>query len=809
VVTLPRLSSYTEDELAWARALSPAIHRYLDLLQRPEIDHLHQIRLTAWCECGLATLHNRATAAQVCTFWSQSADRILQRAWQECGLENSEALLLSLGKHGAEELNLSSDLDVMIVARPAAVLHLERPLRKFQQRLQHNGEFGFCFRLDFDLRPGGSMGPWITSPSQFQDYYWSQGETWERLALVRLRPLLGDQRLAEQIHDLAERFSFRKFLDYTLLEDLKALRSQIHSLGFDRHEGLLNLKLEVGGIRDIELFVHSLQVLNAGKMPKLRTRSTTLALRRLAETQLLKASEAEFLESTYWWYREVENLLQLVEDRQTHSWSEATQHLPRMPRRDELEARMKQVDSIVSSLLGQVDLNRVHLPPSLPGQQSWLRELGFPGETVSVTWPELMQSTALSYKNDRDERARQEFLYTFVNVLAQHPPLNRDLGLKLLMDFVRATRAKATFYTMLLRSPRLIDDLARLFCLSPYLGSILASRPELLDHFILRVDEDWSNDIATLLEQMHERKLLTEIWSANQFLADRDISGLFARVTNTADEIAGQLLMQLRREFPRSTVQILTMGKWGGQELGLRSDLDFVFVTDSTPNEDDHKVARRWITRLTDPLKGGCLYNVDLRLRPSGQSGALIVPLAQLQEYWLTQAAPWERQAYLRARPLNAELKLTKDALVQKPLTQEDLEELARIRSKLRVTHDETRFDLKHGPGGLIDIEFCAQIALLKNQMPVSETSTVGMIEQLAARLKPWKEHGPTLIQAYWQLRSFEQRLQLASAHRTNTAVKSELEIAARLFEESSEIAWKRLEELLRTTRERLGYLEL
>lgn len=767
MVALPGLESYSPAQLETARAASRAFARYETLLKSPGLPQLHARRHRAWLECVAASYFQTATAEQVCAHWSATADELLRETWQSCGLGGTGAVLIALGKQGADELNLSSDIDLMVVADPKQAAVVEKGLRRFQQTLQQAGEFGFCYRLDFDLRPGGKMGPLMTSPSQFQDYYWSQGETWERLALVRLKTVTGNQGLAQQITDLARRFSFRKFLDFTLLEDLKALRSQVHQKGFDRRDDELHLKLEVGGIRDIELFVHSLLVLNGGKLPELQTRSTARALHLLEDKKLLAPKEAAFLRETYWYFRHVENLVQSVEDRQTHALTTPPPAgVPGLPTRAEIEKRMVAVDTIVSGLLGQVTLDKVRLPATESGQHQWLKDLGFSDAVIETAWAQLIKATALSHKNDRDERARQEFLFTFVGELAKHKGLDRDLGLNILADFVRAVRGKATFFSMLLRSPRLIEDLARLFCLSPYLGSILASRPELLDHFILQVDEAWSDDLQMLLQQMSERKLLTEIWSANQFLADGDLPALFERVTATADQITLQLLTQLHREYPAARISILALGKWGGRELGLRSDLDFIFVTPGAPVREDFKVARRFISRLTDPLKGGNLYDVDLRLRPSGQSGPLLVASDRLLEYWKSEAKPWERQAYLRARALGTATLPDKAALTERALTEEDFAELKRIRSKLLKTGAENTLDLKYTPGGLIDIEFVAQTALLALQLAPAETSTQGMISQLAGTDPLWQQHGTRLQEIYSQLRRYEQAFQLASSHK-------------------------------------------
>lgn len=772
MVTLPGLDSYTPDQLAHARSASPAFARYERLLTEPACPALHARRHRAWCECVLATLFETASTEDVCAYWSDTADVLLRETWSACGLDTTSAVLVALGKHGACELNLSSDIDVMIVADPVDAAAVEKGLRKFRAALDRPGEWGFCYRLDFDLRPGGKLGPLMTSASQFEDYYWSQGETWERLALVRLRAVAGP---GAPIEELAERFSFRKFLDFTLLDDLKALRAQVHAKAFVRKPDELNLKLEVGGIRDVELFVHSLLVLNGGKLPELRTRSTGLALDRLRERGLLAAAEANFLQESYWRLRHAENLVQAVDDRQTHV-------MPR-PVPPALTERMARVDQIVSSLLGQVDLEKASLPDD---QKAWLGILGF-GD-VHETWEQLIGATALSHKNDRDERARREFLHAFVTELAKYP--DRDRGLGILLDFVKATRGKATFFSLLLRTPRLIEDLARLFALSPYLGSILAARPELLDHFILQTDEPWSRDTAALLEQMSERKLLTEIWAANQWLADGDTRAVCERITRTADEIALKLLESLREEYPGAGLEIVALGKWGGRELGLRSDLDFIFVTPAAPTPEDFKVARRFISRL--------VYDVDLRLRPSGQSGPLLVARDRLLAYWRDQAQAWERQAYTRSRPLGRALPL--DELFVKALTPEDLAELARIRAKL-LKPNTTELDVKHAPGGLIDIEFTAQIELLVRRAAPPHPGTLEMLEFLK-----W----PELAQTYLKLRRFEQTLQLASARKIGgvTLDHPAFTKAASLLGQRPRETWDELAALLRESRTRLNVLD-
>lgn len=798
MVALPGLDSYSKSDTDRARQQSPGLDYYLNLLDQAGLPEIYRIRHKAWCECAVATLLETAPPAWVVSFWSEVAENILARVWRESELEQEAIALFALGKLGAHELNLSSDVDLLVVVDPKSAFQCEKRVRLFNAKLQNRSEYGFLLRLDYDLRPGGQFGPLLTTPSQFEDHYWSQGEAWERLAMVRFRPLLGASDLQNNIMELVQRFTYRKFLDFTLLEDLKALRSRIHSQGHTREDSRINIKLEVGGIRDIELFTHALLVIHGGKIPRLRTCSTEKAIQGLIESGILPKDEGMLLIQKYWHYRQIENQAQARSDNQTHFTSDS----------EDLQTELRAVDKTVSSLLGQVDLMEIHLPVDGNAQLQWLTELGFSERAIHSIWPDLMKATALSHKTDRDERARLEFLFQFINALAKQPVTGRERGLAILLDFVRSTRAKATFFSMLLRSPSLIDHLAKLFCQSHYLGSILASRPELLDHFLLQLDEPWSPDLATALDQMAARKLITEIWAAARFMDDLQLGPLNSHISETADAISIQLLKILKSEFSKSKLELLALGKWGGGELGLRSDLDFVFVTPETPNEDDQKVARRFISRLTDPARGGQLYNIDLRLRPTGQSGALMIQDARLNEYWQTEAKPWERQAYLRSRIFNSNISINRDLLFSRQLTTEDHVELQSIRQKLLKPMKETELNAKYNPGGLLDIEFTAQVAHLSNGSLTKATSTIDMIHELSSSQVKWGHHSKALLDHYEFFRRTEQIQMLVSLHsHQGTRKDSDEQVqVAQLLKMKSDPFWnefsKRLTEANRIVRD-------
>lgn len=766
-VRLPEISSYSPQQIDDLRSRSTAFDHYLRLIdQKPEStsDRLRLFRQIGWLKAVAASVYATATPFEICFFWSEIADQVLNQAWEEAGLNDEDAALFALGKLGAQELNLSSDVDLLVVATSQSQAETEKKLRLFRKLLTEVSPFGFCFRVDFDLRPGGQSHSIVVTPSQFQEHYWSRGEAWEKMALVRLRALAGTNELKTQILEHAKHFSYRKFLDFTLLDDLKQVRARIHQEGFDARAGEIHLKLERGGIRDIELFVNALQVLHGGKVLKLQTTSTEHAFQQIRDLEILPENEVDLLQTSYWRFRQWENLTQAIADRQTHfiTWPCAWQN--GWPDFAEVRDQMLKVDTIVASLLGAADAAKEELP-SESDQAQWLRTLGFAHTSIEEVWPKVMAASALSQKTDRDERARRRFLYRMVKELADSPN-DKDLGLTLLHDFIRAIRAKAAFFSLLNREPRLIQDLARLFSFSPYLSSLFTARPELIDNFVLNVDEPFSSDFETMLDEMAGRKFLSEVMAAMRFLSDLSsetaVASLADALTFTADNITIHLLDRLVKDFAAAPMDLLALGKWGGRELGLKSDLDFIFVCEQAPGEKEQKVAKRFISRLTDPHRGGSLYEIDLRLRPSGKAGPILTTRARLHEYLENEAEAWERQAYTRARLVRGDQPFDLQHLFAKPLTDSELEKLAEIRLKLAKSIEPGKVDLKYAPGGLIDIEFAAQLSLLESKATPSCGSTVAMTDALATQ--GWGPQAEKLKANYNRLRQMEQLLTLAGS---------------------------------------------
>lgn len=715
------------------------------MISLPIEEHLRKERNEAWSQCALLAKTDLTSAQQLCTSWSKTADILLETAFDHC-FPNAKIALFALGKLGSSELNLSSDVDVLLVAQDEESIFLPG-LRRFQKLLTEHTFQGFVFRVDFDLRPGGKQGPLIPTIEQLKDYYGNYGETWERLAMVRLRYIAGSLAVRDEVLPFAKKFSFRRHLDFTLLEDLKTLRSKIQGQYWSRSQaGVIDLKLGVGGIRDVELFTHALQVIHGGRDTELQICGTTQALSLMAQKKLLPQADVDFLKTHYWGLRGLENYVQALNDEQTHLLKPQDSH-PEFVQEalQTLPQKLARCETIVRDLLGDA--------PQAQSVDVDLKKVGISDRELQDLWSEILGQEVLSRTKARDEVSRKAFLTQFLETLRQQ---NGDVrrGLLLLKDFIHGTRAKASFFAMLVREKELLEELAWLFGHSPYLSRILCNRPELLDSFVYRAQDKHSQDIDILLEELAEKRLLTEIINGSSYLEDKDVLSLQRNLSSTADSIVENLLHALTRQYP-SDLQVLALGKWGGQELGFRSDLDFVFVTPEEPQENDFKVAKRFITRLTETHRGGNIYSIDMRLRPSGKAGPLVSSLEDLKKYLATEASAWERQAYLKARWIGPSQTPLWETFIYKGLHSEDLRELERIR--LQLLSGGESLDLKYSEGGLVDVELAAQTSILFYKRPPANSSTIEFVRAL-------KSEKETLLVNYIRLRQIEQMLQLVAS---------------------------------------------
>ncbi len=744
-------------------------HPYLKVLGQ---DSLFDQRHCAWLECAFATLENRATPRDVCWAWSQTADEIIKKVFEKF-CDTSNLTVFALGKLGAQELNLSSDIDLLFVCEEFTQETVKQ-VREVQTFLSQQTALGFLFRCDLDLRPGGKTGPLVPTLEQVVDYYGNYGETWERIALVRCRYVCGSKVIKDELEPFLKRFVYRRHLDFSLFEDLKGLREKIQK-AVKTDADSIHLKLAPGGIRDIELFINSLQVIHGGKNPALQITNTDRAFDKILKENILPPGEVTFFKELYWRLRFLENYVQAQDDRQIHSIQKNLTYSEEVKKAlDGLEQELGKSSRAVSSLLGQVE-TPTH-------------------EVLDEEFQQILDIPLLSRNKERDQKTREVFVQQFSKALEKTSG-DKKLAVSVLKEFVTAVKAKSGLFSLLAREQKLVEDLAWLFGSSPYLARILCQRPELLDSFVYRSLDLQRGDVELLLEQLLEKRLLGEVVEGTEFLKSKDIQSLLNHLSLIADEVVTELLQVIGDH----DLKVLSLGKWGGREIGFRSDLDFIFVSSKEADEAGFKSARRLISRLTEPHKGGSLYSIDMRLKPSGKAGPLIVTEESLIDYLATSSQAWERQAYLKARGINWDAKKIRQACYRKSLTQEELGELNSIRQKLIKSSD---LDLKYCEGGLLDVELSVQAYLLKENLVAPGPSILDMF-----RLVP---QSANLQKNYLELRTIEQLFHLVVSESESDLNKnpSYPGVLAALFKETDEVFLNDLKRLFAENRKILNHLD-
>lgn len=738
---LADLNEYSEAQLAELCRAWPAVDRYRALIQQRTDDRHRQFKLKrhrAWLRCAAALFYNTASDENVCRWWSQQSDQLLLEAAELVGLDTTKVAVFALGKLGAEELNLSSDIDLIFVrsnheqqsVQEDCSAELTRAVQNLIQFLSENDEFGFCYRVDVSIRPGGRSGPLISTIDGFENHYGYYGETWERLALVRLRGLFGPSDVLSQIQSFATQYTYRKRIDLGLLDELRLLLSRIRmeqserQAKFGAKEGRLHLKLDPGGIREIELLVHALLVIHGGRNPELRTHLTSDAIRRLVAlgSGSLSPEDGELLRKSYWSLRAIENRLQCENDEQTY-WLECV----RSPN------QCTEVQTVFDSVIG---LSERLLPAermSTTVNANELCALGISDTAAERITKEVDAIELYARNRERALSERNAFFRSFLDCLKGADRSQIELALDTLIDFLKSARAKSSLFSLLAQNLELVRKLALLFSNSPYGSSLLIRRPELLDGILFRRAAPASEEVETRLMQLQETHQIHEVIATLHLLDRSGSEGPSQSASVLADSIATEVMKEACQATGADDIHIVALGKWGGLELGIRSDLDFVLVSSNPPDEDQHRACRRFLNWIQS------IYPIDLRLRPSGSAGPILISQDALLDYLAGPAMAWERQSWLRMRtlpivPIANSVQSTKlgvddplrikvlQVILGRGLSESDKAELIKIQNLLlqplpQLTGDLASVpavDLKLSRGGLTEIEFAGQISHFK-----------------------------------------------------------------------------------------------
>jgi [glutamine synthetase] adenylyltransferase / [glutamine synthetase]-adenylyl-L-tyrosine phosphorylase len=694
-----------------------------------------------------------------------------------CGL-----FVVAMGKMGACELNYSSDIDLIVFfdpqAAPLAPGFEAGPLfvrltRQLIRLLQHRTEHGYVFRVDVRLRPDpGSTQVAMSVPAALH-YYESRGRNWERAAWIKARVCAGDRAAgAAFIADLLP-FIWRKYLDYVALSDIHEMKRQIHA--YRGHDVVAveghNIKLGRGGIREIEFFVQTQQLIAGGRNGRLRGRETLAVLGALTDGGWIDAATCADLRDAYLFLRTVEHRLQMVADEQTHTLPSRRDELDRFARFLGYEDR----DAFAEVLLMHLHAVETHYA-SLFERASFAdaerRGLVFPresddGETLAklsemgFRHPLAVSATVRRWLSGHPRGVRGE---TAQAHLAELAPLlidqiareeKPDAAIIAFDRFLGNLYGGAQLFSLLRRNPDLVALAARVLGTAPRLADTLALHPEVLDPLVdpaffgalpgpqrLAVTLARSLDEASSYEDFLDR--VRKFGQEQRFLIGaRILSGTvsalaageaFAAVAETTVRALHAEVTRILRanhgDVPAGDAVVLAMGKLGGREMTANSDLDLIVVYDFDPEHPESDGARplhaaqyfarltqRLVSALTTQTNYGRLYDVDMRLRPSGRAGPLATSIAAFETYQRHEAWSWEHLALTRARVVSGApaLAVRVGAVIRDVLCRpRDVVALARDVAGMRRAiaaekGDGARWDLKYAAGGLIDLEFIAQ----------------------------------------------------------------------------------------------------
>lgn len=748
--------------------------------------------------------------------------------------------ILALGKLGGRELNFSSDIDLIFLFSEdgetsgghAGKMDNSSFFCKLGEwivkGLSEETSEGRAFRVDVRLRPYGRVGALAVSLDSALMYYQSAARMWEKQALIKARPAAGDLQLGETFLERIRPLIFPKFFDDETLEEIRKVKSQTEL--YVEEKGLTDLEVKRGrgGIRDIEFTVQMLQLLNGGRFPEIRVRSTLGAIRALGFTGLLSALEADVLARNYVFLRTVEHRLQLKEGLQTHT-------LPREP--DELSALShglgyRDAESFLRDYKERTATNRKILERFLVAEGSgtrWildvlhpdgegnvglsrLRDLGF--SSPEQARDNLIQLYAGPSENPHTQRVRQQFTVIapiLVETIAQCGAPDRVL--------TRITRllgnlhAAGAVYDVLKMHPQLCEYLVRLADNSAMLTNILIKDPGLLDELSTPAllaqpleRDSLEEEFEDLLDSCGNESALYRFREGVLFrIGMRDLVGLadVARVgkelTLLADlcvekvfEWGGQRV-GTRYQDVHAPLAVLGLGKLGGVEMGYGSDLDLVFVSTDSENPSVREACTALATEIVRGLKErtrhGVLYDVDARLRPYGKQGTLVISLNRIEEYYTNEAQPWERLALLKGRPVagnralcNQIPKFIHRVFAEVPLRLSDLDNIVGLRKKMTPRNPDR--DLKTAPGGMVDIEFAVRLLEWQhfNELHgIPSTSTLEVLHRLSAIDALQKPRALELEQAYLFFRRVENRLRMEEGLSTSELPEDVSDLGRRL----------------------------
>jgi [glutamine synthetase] adenylyltransferase / [glutamine synthetase]-adenylyl-L-tyrosine phosphorylase len=815
-------------EKAW---LAAELQRLLLSIRVPaqKYDTIRRFRRRETLRIGARDLIGGATVEETTLELSNLADVCLQSVFEialaslrvqyklkeNTAVVTSRFAIIGMGKLGGQELNYSSDVDVIFIYGEEGALTPALTNHQFFTKLAEEiiravaapSAEGNIFRIDLRLRPEGKSGPLVRSLDSCENYYAEFGETWERMALIKARPVAGDENVGADFIRMVQPFVYARHAGENVIQQMAALKKRIEEEVVREGHLTRHVKLGIGGIREIEFIVQAFQVLRGARLLQLRDRNTLRTLSMLVKTKTLSGAEATSLADAYRFLRNVEHRLQMEMELQTHTIPDEEHALYRLARSlgfDTVkkfyaaqESQTTAVRKIYESVLADAGASGVTktaetllAPEKLP---QILVDAHFVDVTAAIKVVDaLWNGPGFGHVS---QRTKDLFVSLFPTLLKWSAQVaDPDTALARFDKFVNAYGSRGLLYEIFASHPKLVEMLMKLGDASRYLSEALARQPELFDEIGRGVAlsdpkslDRMSEELNVVREDDSIPMVTARRWKQSEMvrIGIEDVMGLvdleqmFTEMTALAETCLRFAVAQVQKELglKKLPFTVIGMGKFGGRELGYGADLDVLFVGGTGANDQPQaiKLASSVMDFMSRQTGAGALFAVDPRLRPDGAKGTLAGSLDAHRDYYAKRAQLWERQALTKARFVAGDPKLGQDFMRMvheivygQAATTEELEQIRQMRARIeteRGDQQHVELEFKTGPGGLVDVEFLVQALQLRHghAHPQLRTAhTLAVLNRLTALGLIEEDQSASLRKNYFFLRRLESVLRRA-----------------------------------------------
>ncbi len=716
--------------------------------------------------------------------------------------------LIALGKLGGEELNYSSDVDLMAVyseeGETSGILTLSgvrinrisnsefyfKVMELFNRLLTQNTEDGIVYRVDLRLRPQGEKGEAALPLKSYQAYYETWGRTWERMALIRARPVAGNMSLGKAFMETVEPFVWKKTADYSDIDEIKALKKKIDS-AFSKDD----IKRGYGGIREAEFFIQTFQLIYGAEYEGLRTHRLLNAIQSLRWLAMVPREDLITLWDNYLYLRKVEHLLQMKNDLQTHSLPSSEEDLRGLAIQtgftsandflSDLKLRRMKIRTMYNSLLGTEEDVYAEALTLLEGDlnddelEGYLSFRGLKKPSSGLNNLMSIREQFGLFRTQHERTAMRKVVPMLIEKAfnAESP----DRAFSGLESFFTAIGIKETYLTGFMERRELAEGVIKILSLSTYLARIFLSSPRYLDlllegNVIRKTFRKTEEELRRSITGKYSESAIVEYKNTEELRLGSFYLMRIIRVNylvRCLSQLADAVIRTIASAAGADSLSVLAMGKLGAREITFGSDLDIIFISEKS---DDLKTAEKILKTLTAYTDKGIIYNVDTRLRPDGSKGTLLKNISGYRDYYLKHAHPWEIQALLKARPVagdsrlaHAFMEMAKEIILKRG-QELQRENIKTMRGKIirELSHESEGIDIKRGPGGIEDLEFFVQGLQLQHageSAGILVQDTVSATRRLAKKGIISSGDAGKLLKAYDYLRALETFMRLNEEH--------------------------------------------